>query len=143
MSGAAGGGGCAGADLGSDPLNCGSCGNECVGAEECLDGTCADAPCDGLCETSTPVPLSGDGFRFDNIGTVERCFEVVGYVRDGSEPTVICWNFQAPRTLEVNGQAIECVTEPGAGVGDPRAGGYCLKVGAGNHDFAGFKFPLP
>jgi len=143
MAGAAGGGGCAGANLDSDPMHCGNCSTVCVGAEQCLDGVCADSPCDGLCGTSVPVSLGSDGFRMDNIGTAEQCYEVVGYERDGSEPTVICWEFAPGRSLEVNGQSIECLLEPGAGVGDPRAGGYCLKAGVGNFDFAGFKFPLP
>jgi hypothetical protein len=141
--GTAGGAGCPGKVLDEDPENCGACANVCGAAEECVQGDCVGSPCDGLCATFVTIPQGGDGFRMDDIGTVEQCFEVVGYVRNGSEPTLVCWNFVEPRTLEVNGTAIGCEIEPGAGVGDPRAGGYCLKVGAGDHSYAGFKFPLP
>jgi hypothetical protein len=79
----------------------------------------------------------------DDIGTAEQCFEVIGYARNGSEPALVCWNFQDGRTLEVNGAAIACVVEPGAEIGMPRAGGYCVKAGAGDFSYAGFKFPLP
>jgi hypothetical protein len=89
------------------------------------------------------VSLAGDGFRMDNIGTTEQCFEVVGYERMGDEPVLVCWNFAAGRTLEVNGEPLSCEVEPGVALGAERAGGYCVTVGAGDHSFAGFKFPLP
>jgi hypothetical protein len=148
VGGAAGGGmggvaGCPGVNFDDDPENCGTCGNACGAAERCVEGDCVGSPCDGLCATFINVPLGGDGFRVDNIGTAEQCYEVIGYTRNGSEPTLVCWNFQVGRTLEVNGVAIACETEPGPSVGEPRAGGYCLKAGAGDFSYAGFKFPLP
>jgi len=79
----------------------------------------------------------------DNVGTSEQCFEVLGYERPTGTPSLICWNFDAGRTLLVNGQAVVCATEPGVAIGDPRAGGYCIKAGAGNWSYAGFKLPLP
>jgi hypothetical protein len=136
-------GGCPGVNLDEDPENCGTCGNVCDAAEQCLQGDCVGSPCDGLCPTFVTVLEGGDGFRMDDIGTAEQCFEVIGYVRNGSEPALVCWNFQTGRTLEVNGAAIACLVEPGAEVGTPRAGGYCVKAGAGDFAYAGFKFPLP
>jgi hypothetical protein len=88
------------------------------------------------------VPLAGDGFRMDNIGTVEQCFEVVGYERPSDPAALICWNFVPGRTLEVNGTTVACLPE-GVTLGAERAGGYCLKAGSGDHPYAGFKFPLP
>ena len=35
------------------------------------------------------------------------------------------------------------VTEPGVELPAERAGGYCVEVSAGDHSYAGFKFPLP
>jgi hypothetical protein len=141
--GTSGAGGCPGVNLDEDPENCGTCGNVCADTAQCLNGECIGSPCDGLCPTFVTVLEGGDGFRMDNIGTAEQCFEVIGYVRDGIDPTLVCWNFHEDRTLEVNGAAVACVVEPGADVGAPRAGGYCVKAGAGEFSYAGFKFPLP
>jgi hypothetical protein len=142
-AGGMGGGGCPGVNLDEDPENCGACGNVCDDSEQCLGGDCVGSPCDGICPTFVTVSEGGDGFRMDNIGIEEQCFEVIGYVRDGIDPTLVCWNFQEGRTLEVNGAPIACVVEPGAPVGVPRVGGYCVKAGAGEFSYAGFKFPLP
>jgi hypothetical protein len=141
-AGTSGGGGCAGADLGSDPLHCGACGTTCGAEDYCIDGACVSSPCDGLCETFTSVPLENDGYRMDLIGNGEACFEVVGYVRTMSAPQIICWEFVPGRVLEVNGTVTAC-NPGGVAPGAERAGGYCVKAGAGDHDYAGFKFPLP
>jgi hypothetical protein len=139
----AGGGGCAGAELVSDPMHCGACGTTCGAAEFCIEGSCVVSPCDGLCATFVTVPLVGDGYRMDDIGTAEGCFEVVGYERTSAAPALVCWNFLAPRALEINASPAACMTEPGVGLPEQRAGGYCVIVGAGDHPYAGFKFPLP
>jgi hypothetical protein len=141
--GTSGGGGCAGADVGSDPLHCGMCGTVCEDTEVCIEGDCVGSPCDGLCETWLTVPVAGDGYRMDDIGTGEQCFEVIGYAPTVAAPALICWNFVSPRLLEINGVQTECLVEPGAPLPSERAGGYCVKVSAGDHWYAGFKFPLP
>jgi hypothetical protein len=142
-AGTAGGGGCAGADLGSDPMHCGACGTVCGAADYCIDGACVSSPCDGLCSDIVNVESGTDGYRMDNIGTAERCFEVVGFQRTMNAAVLICWNFASGRTLEVNGNATPCMTEPGTTLGGERAGGYCVKAGAGQFDYAGFKFRFP
>jgi hypothetical protein len=123
-------------------MHCGACGTVCGATEYCIEGACIASPCDGLCPMFVTVPLAGDGFRMDNIGTVEQCFEVVGYERPSDPAALICWNFVPGRTLEVNGTTVACLPE-GVTLGAERAGGYCLKAGSGDHPYAGFKFPLP
>lgn len=142
-AGTSGGGGCAGANVESDPMHCGSCGIVCGATESCIDGLCVDSPCDGLCATWVTVPLLGDGYRADNIGTAEQCYEVIGYERTMMAPAFVCWNFAPERALEINGVTAACMTEPGVALPAERLGGYCVKAGAGNHSYAGFKFPLP
>jgi hypothetical protein len=142
-AGTSGGGGCAGADLGSDPSHCGMCGTMCEASEVCIDGSCTGSPCDGLCATWLTVPVAGDGYRMDDIGTAEQCFEVTGYAPTMASPALICWNFVDPRTIEINGVPAACMTEPGVPLPEERVGGYCVKVSAGDHWYAGFKFPLP
>jgi hypothetical protein len=48
----------------------------------------------------------------------------------------VCWNFQNGRTLRVNGEQVACLTGGGVPLDDPRAGGYCVQVGAGQASFA-------
>jgi hypothetical protein len=84
----------------------------------------------------------GDGFRADNIGTAERCFEVQGYTPTGTIPRIVCWNFDSGRTLQVNGQSIDCLNFAGYLLSVRRAGGYCVQVSAGGGQDAGFVFPL-
>jgi hypothetical protein len=59
-----------------------------------------------------------------------------------TEPRIVCWEFQAGRTLRVNGQTTACVTGAGAVLPAERANGYCVQVGAGGAAFAGFLLPL-
>lgn len=143
MSGSgAGTGGCGNPDLSTDHEHCGSCENACEINEECLEGSCTSSPCDGICTTFTSVTLSpGMGYKRDNIGTGEVCAEVTGYDVSPEPPSLVCWNFDNPKVLELNGVVIDC-----NGVGQEfdvplRVGGYCVHVAPGTNQFRGFEFP--
>jgi len=142
MGGMAGTGGCGNVDLQTDEEHCGSCEIACESNEECLEGHCASSPCDGICTTFSSVTLSpGMGYKRDNIGTGEVCAEVTGYDVSPEPPSLVCWNFNGPTSLELNGTVINCT-----GVGQEfdvplRLGGYCVHVAPGQSQFRGFEFP--
>lgn len=142
MGGIAGTGGCGNVDLQTDEEHCGSCEIACESNEECLEGHCASSPCDGICTTFSSVTLSpGMGYKRDNIGTGEVCAEVTGYDVSPEPPSLVCWNFNGPTSLELNGTVINCT-----GVGQEfdvplRLGGYCVHVAPGQSQFRGFEFP--
>jgi hypothetical protein len=140
----AGMGGCAGAPLMTDEMHCGNCTTVCPMGEECLGGVCVSSPCEGLCPSWTVLSLvESDGFRKDNVGFEAACFEVTGYNPTPNPPRAICWEFINGRTFKVNDQSISCpVADPGMTLTtEERAGGYCLQVGAGEHDYAGVRLP--
>jgi hypothetical protein len=60
------------------------------------------------------------------------CHEIVGMVSG-----IVCGNFTAPRTLSVNGTAVNC---SGGNLTPPalRAGGYCMETTAGQTSSAYF-----
>jgi hypothetical protein len=92
------------------------------------------------------VPLGPEGYRLDNIGSSAACYEVTGYLEaiQSGTPSLVCWNFGTNRTIAVNGVSVTCAPDPGLALTmAPRAGGYCIEVGAGDYDFAGFTLPVP
>jgi hypothetical protein len=96
-----------------------------------------------LCDPFTTLSATAEGFRADDIGVAETCFEIVDYVPDNNDaPSLVCWNFDTGRSLELNGEPIECKTSGVEFTIDERAGGYCLKAGAGPFSYAGILFPL-
>jgi len=142
MAGGGGMGGCGEVDLTTDPEHCGSCENACESNEECLDGYCAASPCDGLCTITSTVTLApGQGYKRDNIGGGEVCAEVIGY-DPVNPPSIVCWNFTTPTTLELNETTINCQISTGQEFDvPPRMGGYCVHVLPGTQTFRGFEFP--
>jgi hypothetical protein len=142
--GMAGSGACPGVDLMTDPEHCGSCTKVCVPNADCIGGVCITSPCQGLCAPAVELPLGNDGYRKDNIGTGATCHQVSAYNPAPNLPSIIAWSFVEPRTLKVNGVAVTVMVEPGAPLSMPRrAGGYCIQAGPGDHDYAGYKLPLP
>jgi hypothetical protein len=140
--GTAGNDACPGADFMTDEMHCGNCTTECPTGVECLGGVCVSSPCEGLCATWTGLPLApGDGYRKENVGNGESCFEVTGYNPAPAMPKVTCWELIDGRTFEINGQSISCPqVDPGASITAPqRGGGYCVHVGAGEEEFGGFR----
>lgn len=129
-------------DLSNDPAHCGSCVNACATAQFCTDGKCLKSPCDGLCTGAEQVLLAADGFREENFGTTEHCYEVQSYEPTETNPRIICWNFSSSRTLIVNGAVIPCTADAGQPLTKKRAGGYCVQVGRGGNVDAGFLFPI-
>jgi len=152
MRGGMGGAGMAGAagcqaNLSTDPQHCGTCSTVCGAGIDCEGGKCISSPCVGICDTWTTLPTASDGFRKDDIGNMDVCFENIGYdtaVIPPKRPSIICWNFAAGRTLQVNDVTLACVTEPGTELTMPlRGGGYCIHASAGENAFAGLKLPIP
>jgi hypothetical protein len=99
------------------------------------------SPCDGICNGPTHVNAGSDGFRVEPLGSAAGCYEVRDYEPATVAPRIVCWEFQAGRTLRVNGQSTPCLTGAGATLPPIRADGYCVQVSAGGADFAGFIFP--
>src|SRR5690606_4172985 len=129
-------------DLASDATNCGTCGTVCEAGKQCSRGLCLSSPCDGICENPRPVAPSEDGFRKEPLGTGSGCYEVRGYPPPGlEERRIVCWEFQGGRSLRVNGVDTPCVSDDGFELDEPRLDGYCVQVGAGGAEFAGFLFP--
>jgi hypothetical protein len=128
-------------DLDSDPDHCGGCNDACPTGEFCTARQCLASPCDGICNNPTNVSSSGDGFRVEPLGTAAGCYEVRRYNPTQTEPRIVCWEFQAGRTLRVNGQSTQCLSGAGAPLPGVRADGYCVQVGAGGAEFAGILFP--
>jgi hypothetical protein len=127
--------------LTTDAANCGFCGQACEEGFSCFNGQCIASPCDRICNDPESAVLAEDGFRMEPLGLSSHCYEVKGY--DPSETTrrIVCWEFQAGRTLRVNGSPMQCLTDDGTLLGPPRAGGYCIQVGAGGANFAGLLLP--
>jgi hypothetical protein len=86
--------------------------------------------------------MRAEGFRVDPLGTTARCFEVRNYHPTETDPRIVCWEFQAGRSLAVNNESTPCLQNEGSPLGPERADGYCVEVGAGGAEFAGFLFPL-
>jgi hypothetical protein len=86
--------------------------------------------------------LGGDGFRVDPLGTAARCLEVRGYAPTETKARIVCWNFAANRTLNVNGAKVECIQNEGVLLTKKRADGYCVQVGAGQGTDAGILLPI-
>jgi hypothetical protein len=99
-------------------------------------------PCDDICANPDLVTLSEDGYRVDPLGMAARCFYVVDYHPTETNERIVCWNFEASRSLRVNGQDVPCVTDAGHALGTQRGGGYCVQVGEGDGNDAGFLFPV-
>jgi hypothetical protein len=128
-------------DLEADHEHCGNCNTKCNGEQQCSNGECLRSPCDKICTGPENVSLGEDGFRVEPLGTSSRCFEVNGYMPTETSSRIVCWNFQGGRSLRVNGQQVACLTGDGVALDDPRAGGYCVQVGAGQSSSAGFLLP--
>ena len=143
-SGVAGNGDCGGADLRTDPLNCGSCGNACDAGQECAGGLCISSPCEGICATWTPADQNGahDGPRKDDFGTVgDVCVQVDSYdPNPGYLPAFNCWN-TATRSVQLNGVTMACGQGSKAFNVPKRAGGYCVHATPGTQSYAGFLMP--
>ncbi len=140
--GTAGNDECPGADLQTDEMHCGNCTTVCPTGEECLGGVCVSSPCEGLCATWTGLPWSpGDGYRKENVGNGASCYEITGYNPAPVMPKVTCWELIDGRIFEINGQSISCPQlDPGADISAPQRGdGYCVRVGAGEEEFGGFR----
>jgi len=128
-------------DLQNDRNNCNSCGKACGGDQVCSGGQCLRSPCDQLCGSTEAMPLVEDGFRLDPLGTGAHCLEVKGYDPVDTNRRIVCWNFQNGRSLRVNGTSVACLTGAGVALGEPRAGGFCVQVGAGLASYAGLLLP--
>jgi hypothetical protein len=50
----------------------------------------------------------------------------------------LCLNFQAGRTLTINGNEMDCVGASSWTIPPTRNGGYCIQVSAGQPDYAAF-----
>jgi hypothetical protein len=121
-----GSGGCPGAELDTDPLNCGECGHECGSTELCDERECVVSPCAGLCETRGVLKFNGTAYRADTITQEAQCFETMALARDMVK--VACWNFGG-RTLSINEETIPCDTSNRQLAVGRRNGGYCGQVG--------------
>jgi hypothetical protein len=128
--------------LDDDADNCGSCGNECPSGYQCSRGDCLRSPCDQICNSPEVVSSGADGFRVDPLGTAARCLEIEGYEPTATDPRIVCWHFAGGRTLRVNGTTTPCLQNAGSPLGEPRAGGYCVQVGAGGENYAGILLPV-
>jgi hypothetical protein len=142
-SGVAGNANCPGADLTTDPSNCGSCGNVCTSSQECDDSLCISSPCDGICATWLTPDDNGDGPRKDPLNTTDDvCVEVDDYEPSpGYLPAFNCWNVAAPRTMQVNGATMTCDSTSRVLTVPKRKGGYCVHTTAGDYAWAGFVMP--
>jgi hypothetical protein len=142
VAGSAGSATCT-ANLGSDPAHCGACDNACKSDQICMDGLCKSAPCEGLCANPETVIESSEGFRADQLKQDEHCLAIAPYLPTQTEARIVCWNFDAKRTLRVNGEAVPCRSGDGYKLLTPqRDGWYCVQVGAGAYDYAGILLPL-
>jgi hypothetical protein len=97
-------------------------------------------PCEGRCSSPESLIDSGGGLRpaSSTLGTSERCFEAYNY--KPANPRIVCWNFadEPRRTLQVNGQLVPCVNGNGTPLSAEPSGMYCVQVGEGNWNEAGF-----
>jgi hypothetical protein len=118
-------------DLIGDPANCGSCGHACSTGQGCSGGACIETPCAGLCtvqKTFTVTPPTG--YQSGDLGTGAICWETTSGLVGGG-----CSNFTSPRTLSVNGVAMNCA---GWTLPPTRNGGYCIQTTAGDSSWASF-----
>ena len=151
MSGAVAGGaaGMAGCtfNLDQDAMHCGSCTNACDDGVKCEGGQCITAPCVGICEPSTIVPLTpSSGYQVMSVPKTAACYEVPSYTPTSGRPGIVCWNF-ANRLLSVNESTVPCTNGNGTALAmGERAGGYCVKVGPATQGdtcgCGGFVLPL-
>jgi hypothetical protein len=75
------------------------------------------------------------------LGLSAHCYEVTGYEPLDTSRRIVCWEFQAGRSLRVNGVLHPCRLDNGSPLGEPRAGGYCIQVSGGGANFAGLLLP--
>jgi hypothetical protein len=136
---------------------CGKCGTVCRADQICdagscackqgetdVDGTCKSSPCDGLCaKPDTTLTASNDstGYRFDQLGSAERCIAIEGYIPSLTYQRIVCWNLDSTRTLRVDGQVVTCSTGDGVRLKQQTAGWYCVQVSAGTDNSAGLLLP--
>jgi hypothetical protein len=85
--------------------------------------------------------MATDGFRKENLGSGERCFEIDNYKPTQTNTRIVCWNFESSRTLVVNGQAVPCLPNHGYDLPAEELGWYCVHVGAGGADDSGLILP--
>ncbi|GEM_PF-3424337 len=134
------------ADLTNDARHCGNCDTACQPDELCIQGTCKASPCDGLCgnaEVLTASPGDGsEGYRKEPLGTGEGCFAVKGYEPTETLRRIVCWGFENPRTLTVNGVAVDCLQGEGHPLPPSQLGWYCIQVSRGEFAYAGILLPL-
>jgi hypothetical protein len=83
-----------------------------------------------MCASPTSV---APGAKSPDLGTGATCDEVVGSVGH-----VVCGNFVAPRTMTVNGTAIDCVAGGTFTLPTPQNGGFCFVASAGQYPYAYF-----
>jgi hypothetical protein len=95
-----------------------------------------------LCTNPEAVTLGTDGFRKENFGTGEHCYEVRGYDPTETKSRLVCWNFASDRTLKVNGMTAPCLQGAAYALTAKRADGFCVQIGMGNGADAGFLFPI-
>jgi hypothetical protein len=92
----------------------------------------ATNPCAGLCTSPATFAVGSGTSSFGNIGVTAKCWETTSNFVQGN-----CGNFVSPRTLSINGTAVNCAS--GAPAYSPpakRNGGYCFQVPAGQYDYA-------
>jgi hypothetical protein len=76
-----------------------------------------------------PNGKSGD------LGTAATCHDI-----DGSSGSIVCGNFQTPRTFTVNGTTtFNCAAGGTFTLPAPRNGGWCFEASAGNFSYAYFE----
>lgn len=113
--------------LATDTANCGLCNHACATGQTCLNGVC-QTPCTAYC--SSPTEFAGGSFQSGDLGINAFCYETTGAINGGG-----CSNFAAPRTLSVNGTAMNC---GGWTVPARVNGGYCVYGPAGGHTYDAF-----
>jgi hypothetical protein len=93
-------------NLGSDPANCGACGNVCAAGTSCVNGTCSagdgcfggQVRCDGVCREIGGDP-SHCGACFNQCGPGQNC---AGGVCQDAEPPGLLWGVsQTPTRFRV------------------------------------------
>jgi hypothetical protein len=119
--------------LDTDLEHCGKCENACSQGQLCIAGACRSSPCDGFCANAEPMPRASDGFRSGNVGTNERCYAVSDYTPTQTQARIVCWQFEAARSLKVNGVSTPCIRDNGGtALNRQTEGWYCVQIGAGD-----------
>jgi hypothetical protein len=95
-----------------------------------------------LCPLPIPLAPANEEFKADMNTEDPRCFEV----RPGPGVVItelLCWGFDS-RMLRVNEAQFACNDTDTLRFDAPprRANGYCVQVGAGTHNWAGFTLPI-